>query len=476
MFDPRSVGGRSGVAGISFEGQAMSNVAATPLGSQFASPPRSRFAARFHYLYAMFAIAIYEGAFTQSFRFARGDEHLLPGQTEIVSTITQAIILSVLVVLVWIKRGEFARALKNMLPYLLILALCAVSALWSDYPFPTLRRSVTLTSCVFFGIYCYVTFGLRGTVAILGRTTVLLALLSLVTFVLLPSVGRETAFGYEGAMRGVFPQKNTMGEAMLLAISCYLFQLIEGSKTPRAALAAVGLLLVSIVVAQSATSLVLAMIVIAVGLIFYSARDWRLRWMVIYGFALLGSLILIVFVFDSDAIFAVLNRDPSFTGRLPLWQMSLRAIMLRPWLGYGYSGFWNQDSPTVQYIWWVLDWQAPSAHNGYLDICLQIGVVGVALYLWVWGKTITLSLRASANGGPPEAKWILLFMLINVLLNLDEGPLPYPDQFTVMMPGAILLLEQWRQGRAALARGKRGGPRFEPTRFAAGRWQPGQRA
>ena len=130
----------------------------------------------------------------------------------------------------------------------------------------------------------------------------------------------------------------------------------------------------------------------------------------------------------------------------------------------------------VQYIWWVLDWQAPSAHNGYLDICLQIGVVGVALYLWVWGKTIILSLRASASGGPPEAKWILLFMLINVLLNLDEGPLPYPDQFTVMMPGAILLLEQWRQGRAALARGKRGGPRFEPTRFAAGRWQPGQRA
>ena len=293
----------------------MSSVAATSLGSAFAAQPRSRFAARFQYLYAMFAIAIYEGAFTQSFRYARGEDHLLPGETEITSTITQAIILSVLVILVWIKRGEVARALKDMLPYLMILALCTISALWSEYPFPTLRRSVTLTSCVFFGIYCYVTFGLRGTVALLGRTTVVLALLSLAAFLLLPSVGRETAFGYEGAMRGVFPQKNTMGEAMLLAISCYLYQLIEGSKSPRAALAAIGLLLVSIVIAQSATSLVLAIIVIAVGLIFYSAKRWRLRWIVVYGYAMVASLILIVVVFDSDAPFAVLNRDPSFTGR-----------------------------------------------------------------------------------------------------------------------------------------------------------------
>lgn len=453
----------------------MSTTATTSLGPAFATRTRGRFAARFQYLFAMFAIAIYEGAFTQSIRFARGDDHLLPGETEIASTIAQAIILSVLVVLVWIKRGEVARALKNMLPYMLILALCAVSALWSEYPFPTLRRSVTLASCVFFGTYCYVTFGLRGTVALLGRTTVVLALLSLLTFVLLPSVGRETAFGYEGAMRGVFPQKNTMGEAMLLAISCYLFQLIDGSKSPLAALSAIGLLLLSIVIAQSATSLLLAMIVIAVGLIFYSARSWRLRWIVVYGFVLVASLILIVVVFDSDALFAVLNRDPSFTGRLPLWQMSFKAIMLRPWLGYGYSGFWNQDSTIVQYIWWALDWQAPSAHNGYLDIWLQIGLIGLALYAWVWGKTIILSFRALPDSNLPEAKWILLFMLINVLLNLDEGPLPYPDQFTVMMPSALLLLEKWRQDQAALAHLRRNGQPIGSSTFAAGRWRDGQR-
>ena len=80
----------------------MSIGATTSLGPKFATRSRGRFAAWFQYLYAMFAIAIYEGAFTQSIRFARGDEHLLPGETEITSTIAQAIILSILVILVWI--------------------------------------------------------------------------------------------------------------------------------------------------------------------------------------------------------------------------------------------------------------------------------------------------------------------------------------------------------------------------------------
>jgi hypothetical protein len=79
---------------------------------------------------------------------------------------------------------------------------------------------------------------------------------------------------------------------------------------------------------------------------------------------------------------------------------------------------------------------------------LQIGIVGIVLYAWVWGSIIANSIRGWWSGTLPEARWLLLFMLINMLLNLDEGPLPYPDQFTVLMPGAILLLSSWRRERS----------------------------
>ena len=110
----------------------------------------------------------------------------------------------------------------------------------------------------------------------------------------------------------------------------------------------------------------------------------------------------------------------------------------------------------MQSIWEAIDWQAPSAHNGYIDIMLQIGVIGLLPYAWVWGSLIIFSFIAWRQHSLPEARWILMFMLINLLLNLDEGPLPYPDQFTVLMPGAILLIRNWRRERTfALATARR---------------------
>jgi O-antigen ligase len=144
--------------------------------------------------------------------------------------------------------------------------------------------------------------------------------------------------------------------------------------------------------------------------------------------------------------------------------------MDRPWLGYGFSGFWNEDSPVVQTIWAALDWKAPSAHNGYIDILLQIGVVGLLLYVWVWSSIIGNSLVAWWQRTLPEARWLLLFMLVNLLLNMDEGPLPYPDQFTVLMPGSILLLRSWRRERAFAAAASAALRRAQPLRgFGAAR-------
>lgn len=407
---------------------------------------------QFQRIYVMGAFMIYEGAFTSSLRYMLGgDEHLLPGQTDISSTIAQSIILTILCWMWWLKRRYLIPVMRDIFPYLLILLLCGVSSLWSDYQFPTIRRSVTLSSCVFFGAYCYLQFGLRGTLELMGRSTIIVALISLAMYFLVPSIGHETAEGYEHAMRGVFSQKNSMGAAMLLASTWYVYQVVDNPRSVAKPLMCLGLLYVCVFLADSATSLLITMIVAAVGALFWSEGNWRRRMVVVYVFAVAATFMIAFVVLDTAQLLLLLNRDPTFTGRLPLWTFSLDAALQRPWLGYGYSGFWNENSPAVQTIWAAIDWKAPSAHNGYIDIMLQIGFVGLVLYVWVWGSIIGNSLVAWWQRSLPEARWLLLFMLINLLLNLDEGPLPYPDQFTVLMPGAILLLRNWRRERAFAA-------------------------
>jgi exopolysaccharide production protein ExoQ len=366
----------------------------------------------------MFAFMIYEGAFISSLRYLRGADDLLPGQTDPSSTVAQATILTILCWMWWLRRRYLLPVMRDILPYLLIIGLCALSALWSDYPFPTVRRSVTLSSCVFFGAYCYVQFGLKGTLELMGRATIIVAILSIAAFFLVPSVGHETAQGYVNAMRGVFAQKNQMGQSMLLATTWFIYRLCDNPKSVVRPLLCLALLYVCIFMNQSATSLVIGIIAASVGAIFWSEANWRRRMLVVY-------LLVVAY--------------------------SLQAALDRPWLGYGFSGFWNEDSPVVQTIWAALDWKAPSAHNGYIDILLQIGFVGMALYVWVWSSIIGNSLVAWWQRKLPEARWLLLFMLVNLLLNMDEGPLPYPDQFTVLMPGSILLLRSWRRERAFAA-------------------------
>ena len=450
----------------------MTDTTANVGGQRLPAAPGQRFFDSFQRAYAIFAIMIYEGAFTSSLRYLRGGGHLLPGETEITSTIFQAIILTILCWMWWLRRRHLIQVMRDILPYLLILLLCALSAFWSDYQFPTLRRSVTLTSCVFFGAYCYLAFGVRGTIELVGRATVLVGLISLVVFFIAPSVGHETAQGYENAMRGVFSQKNSLGEAMLLAVSCYVYLLIDNPKSFVAPLSRLAFLFLCIVMSRSATSLVIAMIIMAMGALFWSAANWRRRVVVIYVLTAVTCLITALAVVDTAQLLGYLDRDPSFTGRIPLWAASFQAALQRPLLGYGYSGFWNQDAIIVQYIWASIDWQAPSAHNGYIDIMLQIGLVGLVLYAWVWGSIIVFSLLAWREGTLPEARWILLFMLINILLNLDEGPLPYPDQFTVLMPGAILSLRNWRRERAFRLASQRQRGRVPAPTFGGARGFP----
>ena len=411
------------------------------------TPPRL---SSWHYAFAAFGIIYYQGAFVLSFRYMRGDDHLIAGESEITGTIAQAIIMVVLIGALWARRQDLRRVMPDLTPYLLVIVLCIVSVLWSAYPLPTARRSVTFSICVFFGIWCHLVLGFPRLLRWVAHIIVFLGICSIVVFFVLPSVGRETALGYGNAMRGVFAQKNTLGSAMLLAISCYVYEMIRMSRGRWLPALMVIFMLCCEILAQSATSALLSIAVIVIGGALMSRRNWRLYAIFIYCSIIAVLFVIAALIIDSTAMFNLIGRDMSFTGRMPLWEMSLQAARARPLLGYGYNGFWTGDARIVQYIWAMIDWKAPSAHNGYLDIVLQIGVIGLALYMWIWGKVVYVAWLARNDASAPEASWILLFMFINIVLNTDEGPLPYPDQFTLLMPGAMIFLAGWMRSHRAL--------------------------
>jgi O-antigen ligase len=76
------------------------------------------------------------------------------------------------------------------------------------------------------------------------------------------------------------------------------------------------------------------------------------------------------------AVTSVFDRDESFTGRSDIWRMVTDVASRNPWFGVGYGGYWGLQDEMVRSSVGVKE-----AHSGYLDVYLEVGIVGIVLLL-----------------------------------------------------------------------------------------------
>lgn len=80
------------------------------------------------------------------------------------------------------------------------------------------------------------------------------------------------------------------------------------------------------------------------------------------------------------AALVLLGRNPTLTDRTIIWDTVL-AMQDRPWVGFGFESFWLGSR--LEKLWSIYWWRPTQAHNGYIEIYLHLGAVGVALLLAV---------------------------------------------------------------------------------------------
>ncbi len=73
------------------------------------------------------------------------------------------------------------------------------------------------------------------------------------------------------------------------------------------------------------------------------------------------------------------DETGTLTGRLPLWKELFWYFREQPLTGYGYGGFWTPQR-TLK-ISESQDWVIAHAHNAFLEIALNTGIIGLALAL-----------------------------------------------------------------------------------------------
>ena len=305
-----------------------------------------------------------------------------------------------------------AGAVRQNAVYLILPALILMSTAWSLYPGLTLKRAISTDGVCLFALYAATRLTLDELLTIVSRTLLLSILASVAIALALPNVGREMGPGLDGEWRGVFAQKNQLGHVMAVGCAVQLVTMLRAARPRRGAVLIFLGCLALAVLSRSATSLLSILVAVALTVTYACVRRGRVAMLIGAPLAAAG-LCLVLAIATQSSVLALLDRDSTLTGRTDLWPVVLQMIEMRPWTGWGFEAFWTENNPLYDYVQHTAGWPAPNAHNGLLEVAIDLGLIGAAALIIVLGWSLKRAIGAMARGELIGiAVLILLFMLI----------------------------------------------------------------
>jgi exopolysaccharide production protein ExoQ len=327
-----------------------------------------------------------------------------------------------LVPLAYHQRERLWASLRRT-PLLAALLLWAIgSTAWSDAPSVTLKNATVLALTTLFGLYVDTRLSSRQ---MLNLVTLVLALLvgaSVLVAILDPAHGLDYLRG--DAWRGVFQTKNQLGRFAALALGIGLLRLLydrRGRFIWAMLVCGSGLALVA---SHSRTSLaVIALVALVVVAIPALRADFVVTTAAAMFLILLACAIGYWLQTHADAVLTAFGADDTFTGRTAIWSAAWKVFEDRPLTGYGFDAFWRGWDGPSGVVWSAVGTTPPHAHNGFLDVLLALGLVGLALTCTALLRAVTGAWSLMRRATDVSELWQFPFLVFFVAANVTESSL-----------------------------------------------------
>jgi exopolysaccharide production protein ExoQ len=316
--------------------------------------------------------------------------------------------------------------------YWLLLGFALISVFWSAAPGATAKTDINLLRIVAFGIYFSARYTLREQVKLLALTFGIAIFCCFVFGILLPTYGvmgrglemDKENINHAGAWRGIFTHKNSMGR--FITLGTLIFIISSFKENNRQYLKWVGLAggVLLILLTTSKSSLIILLTLVTLVPLFRSLQ-WNYSKSIPFVIMILFSLgsVVTLFLDNAELILGSMGKDMTLTGRTDLWSESLISVSQRPWLGHGLGGFWRGLTGESEIILQVMQWEVPHSHNGFIDILLDLGIVGLGLFVISFTATYLRAMFYMRHGDRLEYVFPGLFLTFLLMTNLTESSL-----------------------------------------------------
>jgi O-antigen ligase len=243
-------------------------------------------------------------------------------------------------------------------------------------------------------------------------------LLSIVFAVALPKFGIMHDL-HAGAWRGIYTHKNVLGQEMALSTLVFLLSCIDNKNK----FSWIGLFLSMALISLSKSTASILNVVLTLP-VFLVSKALRLRYILMFpsliAITILGLGSYIFVQSSAETIAGLFGKDASLSGRTDVWTFAFDMIERNPWLGYGYGGFWQGLDGESAYIWRASGWNPTHPHNGLLALWLDLGLLGLSIYLLGFAISVVKALVLIKLTKRIEYLWPMTFFIFFVLINLTE--------------------------------------------------------
>ena len=359
-----------------------------------------------------------------------------PSAGSAVSRILWLSLLSVSALVIWWRAGLAWLTVRTLNPFLTLFVAFAIgSVAWSIDPALSVRRLIRMIT-ILLACLAFVSMGWHAqrfqnvvrpilTVMLLGSIVFGLAFPTL-------AIHSEAAPELIGAWRGLANHKNGLGALACFALIFWFHAGLTGqAKFARVAVGA-AIATACLLLSRSSTSLVATVFVLTL-LVLLLRSPPGLRPYVPYAVAALVAVLVVYALAILNLIpglatllgplTAFTDKAVTLTGRTEIWDVVTDHISYHPLLGTGYGAYWTAGpipgTESYAFMWRMNGFYPGSAHNGYLDIVNDLGLVGLICFLGYAVTHLRHSMRLMGIDRSQGALYLALFFQ-QAITNLSE--------------------------------------------------------
>lgn len=333
-------------------------------------------------------------------------------------------LLFVIFILIYIKEKiNLIIAIQNNKAIFLFIIIMIVTILTSLNRSKTFKSVIMISMATFFAICLSLIYDKRSFYSIISKYYIVSICFSIVFIFFFPQRGMMNYYG-EILPIGVYSHKNVLSRYMIVG-SILLFNMAIYSKVifKKYIYIVFSVLSICLVIAsKSTTGIIYISILFIVNCLFILKKLAVEKYVkLVYVWVIFFNIY--IYISSSSTILSVLNniklfgKNLTFTGRISIWGYAINKIFCKPILGYGFDVFW-ESSLIRNNFYSMYGFIPPHAHNGYIGILLDGGVILLLIVIFIICSVIKKSKNIYKN---MENRISILIMTFILLINIMEA-------------------------------------------------------